>query len=44
MSIGKSSGCFRFVCQHALDGGVTASLALDPHGKTLSYALLEMEL
>lgn len=33
-----------FVCSHALKGGVTTSLALDPHGKSLSYALLEMEL
>ena len=34
----------QFVCQDALEGGVTTSLALDPHGKTLSYALLEMEI
>lgn len=33
-----------FVCQNALLGGVTTSLAMDTHGKTLSYALLEMEL
>jgi hypothetical protein len=33
-----------FVCQNALMGGVTTSLALDPHGKALSYALLEMEI
>ncbi|RFS14374.1 hypothetical protein [Emticicia sp. C21] len=33
-----------FVCQHALLGGVTTSLAIDTHGKTLSYALLEMEI
>ena len=32
----------QFVCERALDTGVTTSLALDPHGKTLSYALLEM--
>jgi hypothetical protein len=32
-----------FVCQNALLGGVTTSLAMDTHGKTLSYALLEME-
>jgi hypothetical protein len=32
-----------FVCQDALMGGVTTSLAIDTHGKTLSYALLEME-
>ncbi len=33
-----------FVCQNALLGGVTTSLAMDAHGKSLSYALLEMEL
>jgi hypothetical protein len=33
-----------FVCQNALLGGVTTSLAMDVHGKTLSYALLEMEI
>lgn len=33
-----------FVCNSALSGGVTTSLALDTHGKTLSYALLEMEI
>ncbi len=33
-----------FVCNNALLGGVTTSLALDTHGKALSYALLEMEL
>lgn len=33
-----------FVCEQALTGGVTTSLALDPHGKTLSYALLQMEI
>ena len=33
-----------FVCQQALMGGVTTSLAMDTHGKALSYALLEMEL
>lgn len=33
-----------FVCTHALETGVTTSLALDPHGKTLSYALLAMEI
>ena len=32
----------QFVCERALDTGVTTSLAVDPHGKTLSYALLEM--
>lgn len=33
----------QFVCERALETGVTTSLALDPHGKTMSYALLEME-
>jgi hypothetical protein len=32
----------QFVCEQALDTGVTTSLALDPHGKSLSYALLEL--
>jgi hypothetical protein len=32
----------QFVCERALDTGVTTSLALDPHGKTLSFALLEL--
>ena len=35
-------GALQFVCEHALSGGVTTSLALDAHGKSLSYALLEM--
>lgn len=34
----------QFVCQQALAGGVTTSLVMDAHGKTLSYALLEMEI
>ena len=34
----------QFVCEKALAGGVTTSLAMDSHGKTLSYALLEMEI
>jgi len=32
----------QFVCAHALGGGVTTSLALDTHGKALSFALLAM--
>ena len=32
----------QFVCERALNGGVTTSLALDAHGKSLSFALLEM--
>ncbi|PTM58483.1 AtuA-related protein [Desmospora activa] len=35
---------FNFVCTESLAGGVTTSLALDPHGKSLSSALLEMEI
>ena len=34
----------QFVCEDALAGGVTTSLALDAHGKSLSFALLEMEI
>jgi hypothetical protein len=33
-----------FVCYDALAGGVTTSLRMDAHGKTLSYALLEMDI
>ena len=32
-----------FVLDKTLGGGVTRSLALDKHGKTLGMALLEME-
>ena len=34
----------QFVCDRSLHGGVTTSLALDAHGKSLSYALLEMSI
>jgi len=37
-------GALQFVCARALGGGVTTSLALDAHGKSLSYALLEMSI
>jgi hypothetical protein len=37
-------GALNFVMERALGGGVTRSLALDAHGKTLSSALLEMEI
>ena len=37
-------GALQFVCERALAGGVTTSLAMDAHGKSLSYALLEMEI
>lgn len=35
-------GALNFVMQKALRGGVTCSLRLDKHGKTLSSILLEM--
>ncbi len=37
-------GALNFVLHDALGGGVTRSLALDKHGKTLSSFLLEMEI
>ena len=37
-------GAFNFVMHEALGGGVTRSLALDPHGKSRSSLLLEMEI
>ena len=33
-----------FVCYNTLSGGVTTSLAIDTHGKSLSYALLQMDI
>ena len=36
-------GALNFVLRGALGGGVTRSLALDAHGKSLSSALLSME-
>jgi len=36
-------GALNFVMEKALGGGVTRSLRLDKHGKSLSSALLEME-
>ena len=33
-----------FVLKNALGGGVTRSLAVDKHGKTLGMALLEMDI
>lgn len=38
-----SIGALNFVLHHALGGGVTRSLRLDKHGKTLGSYLLEME-
>jgi hypothetical protein len=37
-------GALNFVLHDALGGGVTRSLALDAHGKSLSSCLLEMQL
>jgi hypothetical protein len=37
-------GALNFVLHEALAGGVTRSLALDAHGKSLSSALLSLEL
>ncbi|WP_116141104.1 hypothetical protein [Trinickia diaoshuihuensis] len=37
-------GAFNFVLGQALGGGVTRSLALDAHGKSMSSALLDLEL
>ena len=37
-------GALNFVMHDALGGGVTRSLALDKHGKSLSSFLLEMEI
>lgn len=39
-----SLGALNFVLEEALGGGVTRSLALDAHGKSLSSLLLEMEI
>jgi hypothetical protein len=39
-----SLGAFNFVLRQALGGGVTRSLVLDTHGKSLSSALLDLEL
>ncbi|ABW19343.1 AtuA-related protein [Alkaliphilus oremlandii] len=37
-------GAFNFVMYDALGGGVTRSLSLDKHGKSLSSFLLNMEI
>lgn len=39
-----SLGALNFVLQNALGGGVTRSLALDAHGKSLSSRLLDMQI
>ena len=37
-------GAINFVLHDALTGGVTRSLALDPHGKCISGLILDLEL
>lgn len=37
-------GAINFVLKRALGGGVTRSLALDAHGKSLSSALLDLDI
>lgn len=37
-------GALNFVLEHALGGGVTRSLALDAHGKSISAALLDIDI
>ena len=37
-------GALNFVMERALAGGVTRSLALDAHGKTLASAILSLEI
>ncbi|SFE92434.1 hypothetical protein SAMN05428981_11075 [Bacillus sp. OV194] len=37
-------GALNFVMDNALGGGVTRSLSLDRHGKSLSSALMDMEI
>jgi len=37
-------GALNFVMQDALGGGVTRSLALDAHGKSLSSAMMSIEI
>jgi len=39
-----SLGALNFVLHNTLGGGVTRSLALDTHGKSLSGLMLELEL
>jgi hypothetical protein len=38
-----SLGALNFVMENALGGGVTRTLAIDIHGKSLSSVLLDME-
>jgi hypothetical protein len=37
-------GAINFVLQGALTGGVTRSLAVDPHGKCISGLILDLEI
>jgi hypothetical protein len=37
-------GALNFVLHRLIRGGVTSTLALDGHGKSLSSALLELEI
>lgn len=37
-------GALNFVMRDALAGGVTRSLAMDAHGKTLSFAILSLDI
>lgn len=39
-----SLGALNFVLENALGGGVTRSLSMDMHGKSLSSALLDLEI
>ena len=39
-----SLGALNFVLHNSLSGGVTQSLAVDTHGKSLSGLMLEMEI
>lgn len=39
-----SLGALNFVMRDALAGGVTRSLAMDAHGKTLSFAILSLDI
>jgi hypothetical protein len=40
----RKIGALNFVLRDALGGGVTRSLALDAHGKSLSSAILDLEI
>ena len=40
----ESIGAIQFICHEALSSGVTTSLTMDTHGKSLSYSILELEI